>query len=245
MIRLLFVLNFLISARFCWKYLAELQKQCQFSDFFLKILASALVIYFFFGLFLQDQVLFFFLFYLFPLGSLISSSYFLQKKKQKHFLESLYSLLSPTITNMRLGLGFMDAWQKNLATLKQNPHYQEILKISEILRFQKNYSYENLSVKRFLHHLMDIRKHPQALKKLRNFQKKIKVEVYFLRRSKQVLFQLHLQSLVLSLFYAGLLFWNIFHYGFKHLFMLSLSLFLFSAGLIWIFKSGEKLKWSL
>ena len=172
-------------------------------------------------------------------------AFYWRKRKERTFLENLYSLLPPLMAQMKLGLGFMDAWDKSLQTIETSASKMSLLKISEVLRFQKACSHPHPEIRHFLYHLMTARKSAQPLKHLKNLQQKVQVKLLFLRKSRQVLFQLRLQSGVMALLYGGLVFWNLFHYGLKYISLVLFSFLLFFSGLLWIFKTGKTLKWSL
>ena len=168
-----------------------------------------------------------------------------QKKNQRTLLENLYSLLPTLIAQMKLGLGFMDAWNKSLQTLENKVDKEFLTKTSEALRFQNTYSHSHPEIKYFFSHLMAARKSTQALKQIKNLHQKIQVKQLFLRKARQVLFQLRLQSGVMAVLYSGLVTWNLIHYGLEFISLILLSFLLFFSGLFWIFKTGKTLKWSL
>ena len=234
-----------LNGDFCRKFLKEIMNQGLLSQTGQYILTVFLIVYFLFGLIFQGKPLIVFFFYSLPAGIFLGFLFFRQKRKEKLFLENLYSLLSPLTAQMKLGLGFMDAWDKSLQTIKNPRERKPLLKISENLRFQKPCGHTHPEVRHFLCHLMSARKSEQALKQIRNLQQKVQVKLLFLRRSRQVLFQLRLQSTVMALLYGGLVLWNFFHYGLKYISLVFLSFTLFFTGIFWIFKTGKNLKWSL
>ena len=242
---ILFSLYIVICSDFSYKLIKEMGKQDLISPFFKRIFLFSGSFYLFCGLFLQKYLLAG-MFYLttFPL-LLFCFFCFLKKQEEKNLLEILSSLLTSVQAQMKLGLNFMDAWQKSLLNRKEKNHQAELFKISESLRFQRYLHHSNNHIRRFLWHLLEIRRSPQALQRLKNLQKKVQVEMMFLRKSRQVLLQLKLQSLVMALFYGGLIFLNVFQYGFQYFSLICFSLFLFCTGFFWIFKSGQSIKWSL
>lgn len=234
-----------LNGDFCRKFLKEMTNQGLLSQTGRSVLTVFLVVYFLFGLIFQSKPLLVFFFYSLPAGIFLSFFCFRQKRKEKLFLENLYSLLSPLTAQMKLGLGFMDAWDKSLQTVENPAERQPLLKISENLRFQRPCGHSHPETRLFLCHLMSARKSAQALKQIKNLQQKAQVKLLFLRRSRQVLFQLRLQSAVMALLYGGLVCWNFFHYGLKYISLVFLSFTLFFIGIFWIFKTGRNLKWSL
>lgn len=238
-------LIFVLNGDFCRKFLKEMEKQCVMTPIFRHILTFFLIWYFLFGLFLQNNLPLVVFFYTLPTGLFMSLIFYWQKRKERKFLENLYSLLPPLIAQMKLGLGFMDAWNKSLQTFEDPADKAPLLKISETLRFQKAGHHPHPEIRHFLSHLITARKSAQALKQIKNLHQKAQVKLLFLRKSRQILFQLRLQSGVMALLYGGLVFWNLFHYGFKYISLIILSFLLFFSGLLWIFKTGKTLKWSL
>ena len=242
---IIFLLFFLLCLDFSLKYSKEIKQNQLLEKRANKLLKIFLILYFFCGILLRKHPFYFIPFYLLPIFALQVVFTLLKKQKDKNLLNKLHSLLTPAMGHMKLGLGFMDAWQKSLEILKNKPEYLELLKISEILRFQKSYQHKQPEIQNFIFHLLEIRKHPQAIKKLRHLKSKMQIELNFIKKSKQALFQIRLQSLSMSLFYTGILIWNFACYGFQHIFLTLSSCFFFILGLIWIFKTGERLKWSL
>ena len=160
-------------------------------------------------------------------------------------LENLYALLPTLMAQMKLGLGFMDAWSKSLQTIEDKVDPSFLRRVSESLRFQKDDSHPHPETRHFLSHLITARKSARPLKQIQHLQQKVQVKQFFHRKSRQVLFQLRLQSSVMALLYSGLVIWNLFHYGLKYISLILLSFLLFFSGLLWIFKTGKTLKWSL
>ena len=192
-----------------------------------RILTFFLIFYFSFGLILQNNPPLAGFFYVLPTGFL---------------LENLYSLLPTLTAQMKLGLGFMDAWNKSLQTIEDRTDPVFLQKISESLRFQKDNSHPHLEIRHLLSHLMTARKSARPLKQITHLQQKVQVKQFFRRKSQQVLFQLRLQSGVMTLLYSGLVIWNLLHYGLRYISLVLLSFLLFFSGLLWIFKMGKHLQ---
>ena len=230
---------------FCRKFLKEMEDRRLITQDLRHILIFFLILYFFSGLIFQKHLPLAAFFYILPIGIFLGFIFYQQKKRERILLKNLYSLLPTLIAQMKLGLGFMDAWDKSLQTIERKTDQAFLLKISESLRFQKTYSHPHSEIKHFLSHLMTARKSTQALKQVRNLQQKIQVKQLFLRKTRQVLFQLRLQSVVMAVLYSGLVIWNLLHYGLSYISLILLSFLLFFSGLLWIFKTGKTLKWSL
>ena len=234
-----------LNGDFSRKFLKEMEDRCLITQDLRRILIFFLILYFFFGLIFQNHLPLAAFFYVLPSGFFLGLIFYQQKKRERILLKNLYSLLPSLIAQMKLGLGFMDAWDKSLQTVESKIDHALLLKISESLRFQKTYFHSCLEIKQFLSHLMIARKSTQALKQVRNLQQKVQVKQLFLRKTRQVLFQLRLQSVVMAVLYSGLVIWNLLHYGLKYISLIFLSFLLFFSGLLWIFKTGKTLKWSL
>ncbi|MCY4512812.1 MAG: hypothetical protein OXB86_03910 [Bdellovibrionales bacterium] len=235
----------MLNGEFCRKLLKEMEDRRWISLYLRIALTFFLVLYFLFGLILQNHLLIAASFYILPSGILLGFIFYQQKRNQRTLLENLYSLLPTLIAQMKLGLGFMDAWNKSLQSLENKANQEFLTKISESLQFQKTYFHSHPEIKYFLSHLMTARQSTQALKQIKNLQQKIQVKQLFLRKARQVLFQLRLQSGVMAVLYGGLVVWNLIHYGLEYISLILLSFLLFFSGLLWIFKTGKTLKWSL
>ena len=183
--------------------------------------------------------------FLFPLILLLILLVILKNQEEKNLLFQLFSLLGPLESQMKLGFSFINAWQKILEDLKPKKLKNKIQKITENLKFQNNFHYPDKEIENFIKDLMQIHQSSQPLKRLQHLQRKVKVEFSFQTKSRRVLLQIRIQSLVLSVFYFGLLSWTIFAYGTKYIHLIIISFLLFHIGLVWILKSGKKIKWSV
>ena len=210
-----------------------------------KILESFLIFYFFLAFcYLKDSPFFIF-FFLIPSFFLISLFVFLNKQEEEKLLFQLYSLLIPLESQMKLGLSFMSAWEKGLETLPQIKIKSRLQKITEILKFQKTFVYRNKNIENFVKDLILIYQSASPLKRLKQLQRKVKVERSFHLKSKRTLLQTRIQAAVLSFLYFGLLSWTVFAYGKKYIHLIFLSLIFFGIGFFWILQTGRKMKWSI
>jgi len=197
--------------------------------------------YFIFGFFFISQSVYF----LFPILFLLALFLFLKKQAQVNLLQSIQSLLQKLSTQMKLGLSFMSAWHKSVQEIESKEIQNLLLEITKILQFEKQFQHSNPAITNIVQDLIRIKKHPQPLKKLSLLERKIKVEQSFYRKTQQVLFQLRIQSTVITVLYLGLLSWTFAIYRFKHFSLMFISFICFILGLVWIFKMGKKMKWSL
>ena len=206
-----------------------------------KILEGALLAYFLFVFcFIPSFILF-----LAPCIFLIFLFVFLKKKEEKDILFQLHSLLLPLESQMKLGYSFINSWQKGLEALKSEKNKQKIQKMTEILNFQDDFQHPDKEIENFIKDLMLIRQSASPLQRLRHLQRKVKIEQAFQTKSKRALLQIRIQSGLLSFFYVGILIWTIVAYGRQYIYLILISALLFSLGLLWIFKAGRKMKWSV
>ena len=237
---LIVILNFLLFLNLFFTFLKE------FPPFpWIKILLFVLPLYFALGFFLQLNPLFAFGFFSAPLFLLCLSFLIWERRKEKVFLLTLHKILTPLMAQMKLGFGFLEAWERCLKNVENKTISCKLKEISEILRFQKAFSHPEKEVREFVSHLSQARNSPQPLKKLKQLREKIKIEQAFHRKASRVLLQLKLQSSILSVLYLSLLIWTMWSSGLRHLKLIFLSFFFFFLGLFWIFKTGRRMKWSL
>lgn len=99
----------------------------------------------------------------------------------------------------------------------------------------------------FRHELAQIDRSGQKVnEQLKILRRILKIEINFRRKSGQVLRNLHIQSLVLTILYVSFVFFissQIDLFKYKQLFMFSVTLFVF--GLILTFLAGRRLKWKV
>ena len=240
-------MDFLLStaaAFLSWSVSLSLLKE--FPESYGRRLKTPLPVYFLFSLCLSVESRFISsaLFFAAPAGLLAGAAARAQNK-DKRLLLALYKMLPLIISQMKLGLGFLDAYIKAIKDVKEKEIALKLQDILEALRFQKPFSYPHPEIRGLIQNLSEARNHPQPLRRLLQLKEKIKIEEAFFRKSARVLFQLKLQSAVLSFLYLCLLIWTIRSGGWERPRLILLSFFFFSLGLFWIFKTGRKIKWSL
>ena len=210
-----------------------------------KILEIGFLFYFLFVFFCLRSFPFFLIFLLLPLIFLLFFYIFLKYKEKRDLLLQFFSLLAPLESKMKLGLSFINAWQKELEKLKPGKTKNTIQKITEILKFKKVFYYPDKEIEIFVKNLMNIYQSSNPLKQLQQLQRKVRVEQSFRIKSYRTLLQIRIQSIVLSFFYFGLLVWTFQAYGSKYIYLTIVSFFFFCIGLFWIFKTGRNMKWSV
>ena len=241
----MFWIQFFFFFWLCWNLIKEIFLFQLLSFQLKKVLQNILIFYFLLVvLFLKDRP-FSILFLLLPLVFFLFLFVFLNKQEERKLLSQLYSFLIPLESQMKLGLSFMNAWQKGVQDLPKAKVKDKLQKITEVLKFQKNFTYRNKDIENFVKDLILIYQSTNPLKRLKQLQRKIKIEQSFHIKSKRTLLQTRIQAGVLSFLYLGLLAWTIFAYGKKYSHLIFLSLIFFSIGFFWILKTGRKMKWSV
>lgn len=237
-----FILIFLI----CWNLTSNLLKELHPVPH-LRVFLYVLFFYFVTVFLLQTKLspVWIFFFFLVPVFLLSAVILIIQQQKEQKFLQDLYKFLPSLIAQMKLGFSFPDAWQQSLKDIENQELVYKLKDILDTLRFQKPFSHSKKEIMEFVQHINRARLSSQSLKRLKQFHEKIKIEQLFYRKASKVLMQLRLQSGILGLLYLLLLIWTVFSNGWKHLNLILLSFFFFFIGLIWIFKTGRRMKWSL
>lgn len=210
-----------------------------------RILEISFLFYFSLLFFYLKELPFPLVFLLLPFLFLLFLFLVLKNKEEKQLLFQLYSLLLPLESNMKLGLSFINAWQKAVKDLDSERMRRKIQKLTEILQFQKSFCYPDKDVQHFIKDLMIICQSANPLKRLKNLQRKIRIEQTFYVKTRRALLQTRIQSGILTFFYLGLLIWTLTAYGRQYMSLVFISFLFFSVGLIWIFKTGRQMKWSV
>ena len=111
------------------------------------VLELFFLFYFLFVFFCFKSFRFSFIFFLLPSVCLLLLFVFLKKQEEKNLLFQLSSLLIPLESQMKLGLSFINAWQKGLEELKAGKTKNKIQKITDILKFQNDFHYPDKKLK--------------------------------------------------------------------------------------------------
>ncbi len=210
-----------------------------------RILEFFLLFYFLFVFLLQKSLVFSLFLFLIPLIFTLILFIFLKKQEEKNFLSQLCSLLLPLESQMKSGISFINGWQKAQAELKSEKIRTKVQNITEILKFQQKFHYPDKDVENFVQDLRLIHQSAHPLQKLKHLKRKVKIEQSFQIKSKRALLQIRIQSGILSLFYFGLLAWTVTAHSGKYIHLIAFSFILFFSGLLWIFQTGRKMKWSV
>ena len=237
---------FLFLFGFCFWLSLSLIKEFFFLGFITrktKKWTELILVFYFLTVFLFLQVTYFLILpCLFILGTLL----FLKYEKEKQFFHQLCNLLIPLESGMKSGMSFLNAWEKSLKESSEKAQKNKLKELTEVLKFQNQFTYpENKNIERFITELLSIKESPQPLKRIYHFRRKIRVEMVFKTKARRALLQIRTQSLILCVFYVGILINTLIVYEQKNLSLILISLILFSVGLIWIFNSGRNIKWSI
>ena len=205
-----------------------------------------LIVAYFFAIFifLKDSLLVF-LFSLIPCGIMGCFCFIYLKKGEEDFLEHLKNLLTPLESYMHQGKSFLSSWQIVMRECPSPRLRAKLQKLYESFKFQKEIEMRSRETENFIRDLRDVHLSPQPLKRIKNLQRKNKIEQGFKTKSRRILMQIRLQSLILSIFYFSLLIWTGFAYGTRYLNLMVFSFFIFFIGLLWIFKTGSRMKWTI
>ena len=179
-----------------------------------------------------------------PFVALLLLYFFFKRREEKDLLDCLFSLTSHLEVRMKQGLSFIHAWEKALDELK-GVKRNKMQKITQILKFEGRLQHPDKEIENFVKDLILIHQSSNPLQRLQHLQRKLRLERSFKMKSKRALFQIRLQSGLLSIFYFSLLLWSFIGYGMRHIGMAVVSLLLFSLGFFWILKTGRKMKWSV
>ena len=211
-----------------------------------KSLEFLLVTYFLFMISYINQSDFSIIFFLFPCVFIFFLCFFLKKQEEKKLFFQLCSLILPLESGMKSGLSFLNAWQKSLEEIKSKKIKDKLENFTQVFQYQKEFHYpEDKQVDLFIKDLILIYKSSNPLKRLQHLRRKVKIEMAFRIKSQRALLQVRVQTGILCCFYIGLLAWTITAHGQRYTSLILISLFLFVVGLIWILKTGRKMKWSV
>lgn len=210
-----------------------------------QVLSATLLFYCLFVYIFLKNTQFFLIFLFIPLILVLLVFVFFKYKNEKDLLFQLYSLLIPLESQMKLGLGFINAWQKVLEELESGEIKSKIQEITEVLKFQSSFQHSHKEIENFVKDLIIIYQSSNPLKRLKYLHRKIRVEQAFRIKSHRVLLQVRIQSAILGFFYFSLLVWTVITYKNQYIHLVLASFLLFCIGLFWILKTGRKMKWSV
>jgi len=175
--------------------------------------------------------------------------FFMKIKRKKQFEREFQSFLSQMILQMRTGSSFRQAIQ---ASNQENERLfkVKIQKIFNIVTFSQQNA-ELFSNDRFVKEIIeefiriDQRPH-MALAALIGFKNKLQLESEFRHKSGRILYQVRIQSLIISGIYFALFFFMFKEYGFlENIKLMGLSVALYLIGVVLLLLMGRSFKWNI
>lgn len=206
---------------------------------------SLFVFLYFFALFFLRHISWIFLACFPPVVLLILALFFLRTQIEKNILLELFELPRLLESRMKQGLSFLSACQKSLQDIKSKKTKDQIKKIIESIQLEGSFRHPDPDIQNFVQDLTLIHKSTSPMKQLQLLKRKVNIEKSFRLKSKRALFQVRIQSCILSLFYLGLLVWTLSISKTRYIYLILISCVLFFSGLFWIFKTGRSMKWSV
>jgi hypothetical protein len=172
---------------------------------------------------------------------------FIKIKREKDLQWATLDYLNSCILHLDSGFSMQNAMKESISSISncKKQIFQQIWQ--NLFQHRENKPFESIFFEKLSEELMFIvgssQKTTEQIRKLRS---QIKTELYFRRKSGQVLRSLRIQSLALSLIYILFAFilqtqLDIISHG--RIVLLSMTLFI--AGLVWMFKIGKDLKWKV
>ena len=169
--------------------------------------------------------------------------------KEKGFYRSFLFFLDRIILSMSCGQSLYESLQKSADFEKNTLFQRELEKIVQLVVFsQQNVVFlGGWRLKKSVIELQKVSQFPHHQREnLIELRKNLKIEEKIRRKSEQVLQQIRLQSLILSVLYVFIFSGVILFRGWKEnsSFLLGSS-FLFLMGLVWIHRGGRSYKWKV
>lgn len=194
--------------------------------------------------FFSTPILFFAIY--FPLALFLFFEWFDIYKVKKSFKIQIIIVLDAIISRMKLGNSFREACLLSIHSIEKKQLKKDFKEIYDRMIYQQPLAPQVLNEYIFTYNIfLKADQDLQPLSQLHYVRHTLKIETLFQRKSKQALLQIYLQSLILLGMYLPLLVFIIAHYGYKYLYFIFFSLFLFCLGTFFVFIGGQKIKWSL
>lgn len=166
-------------------------------------------------------------------------------------LKRLRSALIPLLDCVILGLQTGKSFRLSLHTAIENQTgwvRLQLMELFESLSMSENViAMKSALLKDFQQEILEIdRSQTRCVEQVRALRREYKMQEDFRRRSGQVTQQIKMQAIIVTALYLALLSFVIMQFGFKdHRFLILMSFIIFSAGLIWIFLAGRRMKWKV
>lgn len=181
-----------------------------------------------------------------PIFIFIIAEYTWIRKRKQIFRQKFSSLLEAVITRMKMGHSFRESLKLGIDSIESNPIKEDFKELRDRMIYSQNPGTYTPKDQLFVFKIFqNADRDPQPITHLRYIQHTLKVESKFQQKARQALLQIHIQSIILTLLYIALFIFVILFFGTQFLFLLSLSLFLFSIGTMIVFITGKNIKWTL
>lgn len=165
---------------------------------------------------------------------------------KKNLAKQFYLFINEIVLNMHSGMSLRQSMRMILP--QTHPRFRKRLeKLTEFVVFSPHISPKTFLPEEF--ELISVLKKidqetHSGLQHIENYRRKLKITLDFRHRSGQILGQIRLQAIILSVLYAILLAYSIQQRSFfEYLELTFLSIGLFMFGLLWIFWAGRRIKW--
>ncbi len=198
--------------------------------------------------FFRSHLEFVWLLWLFSNFLLLLMKRILQAQRVQKFHDDIVPILDEVHLLMSIGRSY----RESLETASQRgSHYSRVIlfEFLRVLRYSQAMALSQFeqSIQNLLSDLLKIdRTEGKKLEHLKSLRYKLGIESYFRHRSRQVTAQTRIQAAVMTILYVALLIFVVLNFGFFHILkFLSFSICFFAVGLIWIQKSGRKIKWKV
>ena len=181
-----------------------------------------------------------------PIFIFIATEYIFLYQRLYKFQSQFLILLDSIIARMKMGHSFREALNKGIEAIESKWMREDLTELKDrVIYSQKAKSQQ---AKEFLFAFQTFKQadqDPQPLDRLRYIRQTLKTEEIFRKKSGNTLFQIRLQSSILTLFYIGTFIFTSLYYGNQFLTLMIFSLALFAAGSILVFILGRRIKWTL
>lgn len=223
-------------------YIHRLQKP--FSEFFIKSCIFSYLVIIIFTLPLGTLPLIFSIYI--PIFVFVTAEYFWIHKRLDLFRRQFLFLLDSTIARMKMGNSFRSALNQGIESVDLKWVQDDLKELRDRIIYAQDI--KSHQAKEFLFAFKTFKQadhDPQPLTRLHYIREAMKIEDLFIRKSRQALMQIRLQSSIMTILYLILFIFVLWHYGVKFLTLMLFSVFLFVIGSTLIFILGRKIRWTL
>lgn len=235
-LHLLFALCFsykIYLSRKSYLFSETIIKSCIFGYLFTLILLS------------QASLKFFLLSIYLPIIIFLIFEWVFLRKERKSFKDQFRILLDSIISRIKMGNSFREALHLSINSMASSKWKEDFNELKDRMVYQQP-PLSSLQEYMFVYNIFKkTDQDSQPLSKLYYIRHTLKIESLFHAKVHQALLQIHLQSIILFGLYFPLCSFILIYYGFKYLYLVFLSLFLFSIGALILFLGGKKIQWTL